>query len=193
MLIMQQLSGSFTRRTNIRLNFVILPENELRQKVTEDVGLGSGKYDIVTIGTYDAPFWGKNGWRASLEPFFARLPQSERDVYDREDLLPSIRTALSYNHALFALPFYGESSMVFYRKDVFARAGLTMSEAPTWQQIYDFAVRLKGFEKGMYGIVLRGLSGWGQILAPFNTVINAFAWTMVRPELESRLQRAPDA
>jgi sorbitol/mannitol transport system substrate-binding protein len=174
MLIMQQLSGSFTRRTNIRLNFVTLPENELRQKVTEDVGLGSGKYDIVTIGTYDAPFWGKNGWLASLEPFFARLPPSERDSYDREDLLPSIRTALSYNHALFALPFYGESSMVFYRKDLFARAGLTMPEAPTWQEIYDFAVALKGFEKGMYGIVLRGLSGWGQILAPFNTVINAF-------------------
>ncbi len=174
MLIMQQLSGSFTRSTNIRLSFVVLPENELRQKVTEDVGLGSGKYDIMTIGTYDAPFWGKNGWIVSLEPFFARLPQAERDAYDREDLLPSIRSALSYNHAQFALPFYGESSMVFYRKDLFARAGLTMPEAPTWKQIYDFAMRLKGIEKGTYGIVLRGLPGWGEILAPFNTVINAF-------------------
>jgi len=174
MLIMQQLSSWFTRSTHIKLNFVVLPENELRQKVTEDVGLGSGRYDIMTIGTYDAPFWGKNGWVVSLEPFFARLPQAERDEYDREDLLPSIRSALSYNHAQYALPFYGESSMVFYRKDLFARAGLTMPEAPTWKQIYDFAVRLKDIEKGTYGIVLRGLPGWGEILAPFNTVINAF-------------------
>jgi len=174
MLIMQQLSEWFTRSTNIQLNFVVLPENELRQKVTEDVGLGSGRYDIVTIGTYDAPFWGKNGWVVSLEPFFARLPKAERDSYDRDDLLPTIRSALSYDHAEFALPFYGESSMVFYRKDLFARAGLTMPETPTWSQIYELAVKLKGIEKGMYGIVLRGLPGWGEILAPFNTVINAF-------------------
>ena len=182
MLIMQQLSGWFTHGTRIRLNFVVLPENELRQKVTEDVGLGSGKYDVVTIGTYDAPFWGKNGWVRSLEPFFARLSQSDRDMYDREDLLPSIRSALSYNHAQFALPFYGESSMIYFRKDVFARAGLTMPETPTWKQIYDFAVRLKGFEKGMYGIVLRGLPGWGEILAPFNTVINAFGGRWFDPD-----------
>jgi sorbitol/mannitol transport system substrate-binding protein len=174
MLIMQQLSEWFTRSTSIQLNFVVLPENELRQKVTEDVGLGSGKYDVVTIGTYDAPFWGKNKWVVSLEPFFERLSNAERDAYDRDDLLPTIRSALSYNSAQFALPFYGESSMIFYRKDLFARAGLTMPDAPTWSQVYEFAVRLRGIDKGVYGIVLRGLPGWGEVLAPFNTVINAF-------------------
>ncbi len=174
MLIMQQLSGWFTKTTGVQLNFVVLPENELRQKVTEDVGLGSGKYDIVTIGTYDAPFWGKNKWVVSLEPFFARLSTADRDAYDREDLLPTIRSALSYNHAQFALPFYGESSMIFYRRDLFARAGLSMPETPTWRQIYEYSVKLKGIEKGVYGIVLRGLPGWGEVLAPFNTVINAF-------------------
>ena len=64
--IMQQLSADFTRSTGIQLSFVVLPENELRQKVTEDVGLGSGKYDVVTIGTYDAPIWGK--WREPFRP-----------------------------------------------------------------------------------------------------------------------------
>ena len=91
---MEQLSDDFTRRTGIRLDFVVLPENELRQKVTEDVGLGSGKYDVVTIGTYDTPIWGRNRWVLSLEPFFARMPQAERDAYARDDLLPSIRAAL---------------------------------------------------------------------------------------------------
>ncbi len=174
MLIMQQLSESFSKATNIRLNFVVLPENELRQKVTEDVGLGSGKYDIVTIGTYDAPFWGRNGWLFSLEPFFARLTPSEREAYDRKDLLPPIRSALSFNTLQYALPFYGESSMMFYRKDLFARAGITMPEKPSWQQIHQYAVKMKNFEPGLYGIVLRGLPGWGEIMAPFDTVINAF-------------------
>jgi sorbitol/mannitol transport system substrate-binding protein len=174
MMIMQRLSGQFTAATGIELNFVVLPENVLRQKVTEDVSLGSGRYDIVTIGTYDTPLWGKNKWLVSLEPLFSAMTDSERVSYARDDLLPPIRSALSYNDQLFALPIYGESSIMFYRKDLFARAGLTMPPRPTWQQIYDFAVRLKGIESGVYGVVLRGMPGWGENLAPFNTVINAF-------------------
>ncbi|HVP18270.1 MAG TPA: sugar ABC transporter substrate-binding protein [Spirochaetia bacterium] len=174
MVIMQQLSSEFTAATGINLSFVVLPENELRQKVTEDVGLGSGKYDVVTIGTYDTPLWGKNRWLVSLEPLFAAMSAAEANSYARDDLLPTIRAALSYNDEQFALPFYGESSMMFYRKDLFAGAGVTMPLRPTWQQIHDFAVRLKGREGVPYGIVLRGLPGWGEILAPFNTVVNAF-------------------
>src|SRR5208283_4303644 len=80
MLIMQQLSSWFTRSTHIRLNFVVLPENELRQKVTEDVGLGFGRYEIVIIGTYDASFSGKTGWVVSTELFLALLPKPIRDA-----------------------------------------------------------------------------------------------------------------
>ena len=174
MLIMQRLSAAFTASTGIGLNFVVLPENELRQKVTEDVSLGSGKYDIVTIGTYDTPLWGRNKWLANLEQLFAGMTDADRAAYARDDLLPPIRRALSYNGDLFALPIYGESSMMFYRKDLFAKAGLVMPQRPTWQQIHEFAIRLKGIEDGCYGIVLRGMPGWGENLAPFNTVINAF-------------------
>ena len=182
MMIMEQLSDDFTSRTGIKLDFVVLPENELRQKVTEDVGLGSGKYDVVTIGTYDTPFWGRNKWLASLEPLFARMSPAARDSYARDDLLAPIRSALSFKNAQYALPFYGESSMMFYRTDLFARAGITMPEKPTWQQIYDFAVRLKDSENGIYGIVMRGLPGWGEALAPFNTIINAFGGRWFDPQ-----------
>jgi sorbitol/mannitol transport system substrate-binding protein len=182
MMIMEQLSDDFTRRTGIRLDFVVLPENELRQKVTEDVGLGSGKYDVVTIGTYDAPFWGRNRWLLSLEPSFARMSPADRDAYARDDQLPSIRSALSFENAQYALPFYGESSMMFYRTDLFSKAGITMPDRPTWKQIYDFAVRLRGMSGGSYGIVLRGLPGWGEILAPFDTVVNAFGGRWFDPQ-----------
>ena len=182
MAVMQQLAGDFTQTTGIGLSFVVLPENELRQKVTEDVGLGSGKYDVVTIGTYDAPIWGKNKWLVPLAPLFAEMSASEAQAYDRDDLLPTIRAALSFDGELFALPFYGESSMMFYRKDIFAKAGLTMPVRPTWQQIYGFAVRLRGASNGCYGIVLRGLPGWGENLAPFDTVVNAFGGRWFRPD-----------
>lgn len=174
MVTMQKYSSEFTAKTGIGLKFVFLPENELRQKVTEDVGLGAGKYDIVTIGTYDTPFWGANKWISSLEPLFAGMSASDAKAYDRNDILPPIRSALSLNGEQFAVPFYGESSMLFYRKDLFAAAGLKMPEAPTWQQIYDFAKKLHKPSAGQYGIALRGLPGWGQNMAVFGSMLNTF-------------------
>ena len=45
--------------------------------------------------------------------------------YDVDDLLPAIRGGLSADGKLYAAPFYGESSMVMYRKDLMEKAGLT--------------------------------------------------------------------
>jgi sorbitol/mannitol transport system substrate-binding protein len=174
MVTMQKYSAQFTQQTGIALKFVVLPENELRQKVTEDVGLGAGNYDIVTIGTYDTPFWAANKWISSLEPLFAGMSTDAAKAYDRDDILPPVRSALSLNGAQYAIPFYGESSMIFYRKDLFAAAGLKMPDAPTWQQIYDFAKKLNKPSAGQYGIVLRGLPGWGQNMAVFGTILNTF-------------------
>ena len=174
MIIMQGLSAEFTKQTGIELKFVVLPENELRQKVTEDVGLGAGKYDIVTIGTYDTPFWGANKWVESLEPFFAKMSDADKKAYDRDDLIKPIRSALSYKGAQYAIPFYGESSMMFYRTDLFKAAGLKMPKEPTWDQIYQFAKKLHKPDQGQYGIALRGLPGWGQNMAVFGSMINTF-------------------
>ncbi|HUW40905.1 MAG TPA: sugar ABC transporter substrate-binding protein [Rectinemataceae bacterium] len=174
MVTMQKYSSEFTAQTGINLKFVVLPENELRQKVTEDVALGAGKYDIVTIGTYDTPFWGKNNWIVSLEPFFAGMSPADAKAYDRNDILPPIRSALSVDGAQYAIPFYGESSMLFYRKDIFAEHRLKMPEAPTWNQIFEFAKKLNNPSKGFYGIALRGLPGWGQNMAVFDSMMNTF-------------------
>lgn len=95
MVTMEELSSEFTEETGIKLRFVVLPENELRQKVTEDVALGAGKYDIVTIGTYDTPFWARNGWIDSLEPYFDKMSDEELATYDRDDFLDPIISALS--------------------------------------------------------------------------------------------------
>ena len=173
MVIMQKYSAKFTEQTGIALKFVVLPENDLRAKVTEDVGLGAGNYDIVTIGTYDTPFWATNNWIVSLEPLFQGMAADKAKAYDRDDILPPIRSALSKDGQQYAIPFYGESSMLFYRKDLLAAAGIKMPEAPTWDQVYDMAKKLNKPSAGQYGIALRGLPGWGQNMAVFDTLASA--------------------
>jgi sorbitol/mannitol transport system substrate-binding protein len=94
--------------------------------VTTDVATKAGSFDVVTVGTYEVPIWAKNGWLASPEDLMKADPNNVQPNYDEPDLLASIRAGLSDNNKLYALPFYGESSMTYYNKALFAAAGLTM-------------------------------------------------------------------
>lgn len=163
----------FTEQTGIRVRFTILPENELRDRVTQDVATQAGQYDVVTIGAYETPIWADVGWLHELDSYMADEPD-----YDRDDLLQPMVDSLSGSDGkLYAAPFYGESSFLMYRKDLFDEAGLTMPERPTWPQIRDFAEQLHDPASGVSGICLRGLPGWGELFAPLTSVINTYGGT----------------
>ncbi|WP_435155735.1 ABC transporter substrate-binding protein [Amycolatopsis sacchari] len=164
------LSGEFERANpGVNLKFVSLPENQARAKITASTATQGGEFDVVMISNYETPQWAANGWLENLQPYVDRTPG-----YDPGDFIPSIKESLSYNGSLYAVPFYGESSFLTYRKDLFEKAGLTMPEHPTWQQIADFAAKLDDKAAGISGICLRGKPGWGENLAPFDTVANTF-------------------
>ena len=167
MIRMQKLSEHFTKaHPDITLNWVTLEENVLRQRITTDIATKGGQYDILTIGTYEVPIWTKQKWLKPLDKLGAN--------YDVEDLLPSIRSGLTTDGTLYAAPFYGESSMVMYRKDLFEKAGLTMPEAPTWSFIADAARKLTDKQNEVYGICLRGKAGWGENMAFLSAMANSF-------------------
>jgi ABC-type glycerol-3-phosphate transport system substrate-binding protein len=157
MVVMQKYSKKFEDETGIKLNWLVLEENVLRQRVTTDIATKGGQFDIITIGMYETPIWGKAGW---LLPF-DNLP----DSYDAKDIIPSVRDGLSYDGKLYSVPFYAESTLTFYRKDLFDKAGLTMPEQPTWTQIAEFAAKLDDKANGMNGLCIRGQPGWGENMA----------------------------
>ena len=167
MIELKKLSPAFEKANpDIQLKWVILEENVLRQRATTDITTNSGQFDVMAIGTYEAPQWGKRGWLAPM----TNLPAS----YDLDDVVKTARDGLSYNGQLYALPFYVESSMTFYRKDLFDAAGLKMPDQPTYDQIRQFADKLTDKSKDQYGICLRGKAGWGENMAFFSTVVNTF-------------------
>jgi sorbitol/mannitol transport system substrate-binding protein len=167
MIELKKLAPAFEKANpDIQLKWVILEENVLRQRATTDITTNSGQFDVVTIGTYEAPLWGKRGW---LSPI-SGLPAS----YDLDDVVKTARDGLSYSGQLYALPFYVESSMTYYRKDLFQAAGLKMPDQPTYDQIKQFADKLTDKSKGQYGICLRGKAGWGENMAFVSTVVNTY-------------------
>jgi sorbitol/mannitol transport system substrate-binding protein len=167
MITMKELSNEFTSQNpDIDLKWVTLEENILRQRVTTDVATKGGQYDVMTIGTYEVPIWGKQNWLTELD----NLGKN----YDLDDLLPAIRSGLTVNDKLYAAPFYGESSMVMYRTDLMAKAGLTMPKAPSWDFIRKAAKAMTSKEDGVYGMCLRGKAGWGENIALITSMANSF-------------------
>lgn len=167
MVRMQGLTDDFNAKNpDIQLEWVTLEENVLRQRVTTDIATKGGQFDVITIGTYEVPIWAKQGWLVPLDDLGAE--------YDVDDLLPAIRAGLSYENKLFAAPFYGESSMIMYRTDLFQAAGITMPESPTWEFVADAARKLTDKGKEIYGVCMRGKAGWGENTAFITTVANSF-------------------
>ena len=168
MIIMQRLSKVYEREhPGVKLDWVVLEEKILREKTTTDAATHGGQFDIVTIGPLEAPLWGQRGW---LVPLGHKL----KAAYDLGDILKPVREAASYGGELYALPFYGESSLTYYRKDLFKKAGLNMPAQPTYADIAKFARALNDPADDVSGICLRGKPGWGENMAYISTVANTF-------------------
>ena len=182
MIEMQKLSKHFeTANPDIKLKWVTLEEGVLRQRVTTDIATKGGQFDVMTIGMYETPIWGKKGWLAELKTDAA---------YDVDDLLPAMRNGLSVEGKLYAAPFYGESSMLMYRKDLADKAGITVKDKPTWPEIKELAAKIHDPANGVYGICLRGKPGWGDNMAFLSTLVNTFGgqWFDMswKPQLDSK-------
>ena len=176
MVQMQQLTHQVFEKDhpNIKVNFVTLPENDLRSKITQDVATNAGKFDIATVGSYETPIWAHNAWVEDLTPYFDKMSAGDKSTYNYDDLLKPIMSTLSYQGHAYALPFYGESSFMMYNKQIFAAHNVTMPLHPTWDQIAKLAQQLNDPAHGVAGILLRGQSGWGMNMAPLDTMINTF-------------------
>ena len=182
MIEMQKQTKHFeAANPDIKVKWVTLEEGALRARVTTDIATKGGQFDVMTIGMYETPIWGKKGW----------LKELKTDAkYDADDILPAMRNGLSVDGKMYAAPFYGESSMLMYRKDLADKAGVTIPSNPTWAQVKDLAAKIHNPKEGVYGICLRGKPGWGDNMAFLTTLVNTSGgqWFDMnwKPQLESK-------
>jgi len=163
---MQRLTPHFEQANpGIKVRWVTLEEGVLRQRVTADIATKGGQFDVMTLGSYEVPLWSKQNWL---------LPITTDAAWDADDLLPVIRDGVSHEGNLYALPFYGEASILMYRGDLAQKVGFEMPANPTWQQVREFAAATHDPDNGVYGICLRGKPGWGENMAFVSTLVNTF-------------------
>ncbi len=170
----QKLSSEFEKENpGTKLKFISLSENQARAKITMSTAMGGSEFDVVMISNFETPQWAKTGWLLPLNDYMKDTPD-----YDENDFIPSLRESLSYDGNMYSVPFYGESSFLMYRKDMFEQAGIQVPKDPNyqpqWSEVADWAKTIKAKGISDAGICLRGKPGWGEVLAPLDTVINTF-------------------
>lgn len=163
---LRELSQAFLdEHPGVTLEWVRQGENEIRQTISTDVGTGGGRFDVVTVGTYEAEVWAD---RELLTPLTG-MPVG----FDVAAFIPAVREALSHEGELQAAPFYGESVFTMYRTDVFEEVGLEMPERPTWEFIIDAASQVSE-STDVNGICLRGNPGWGENIAFLTAMAHSY-------------------
>ncbi|GIM93090.1 ABC transporter substrate-binding protein [Paractinoplanes toevensis] len=174
MIDLQRLTeANFTKQTGIHVNFTVLPENDVRDKISQEFSSQAGQYDVASLSNFEIPIYAKSKWIAPLDDYTTADTQ-----FDQADILPPMTQSLTADDGkLYGEPFYGESSFLMYRKDVLDANGITMPASPTWSEVADIAARVDNKQPGMRGICLRGQPGWGQVFAPLTTVVNTFGGT----------------
>lgn len=173
MVDLQRLTAdNFTKETGIAVNYTVLPENDVRDKISQEFTSQAGQYDVASLSNFEIPIYAKAGWIAPMDDFIAKDPE-----FDQEDILGPMTTSLSSEGKIYGQPFYGESSFLMYRKDILKAKGVTMPDRPTWPQVAEIAAKVDQAEPEMAGICLRGQPGWGQVFAPLTTVVNTYGGT----------------
>jgi sorbitol/mannitol transport system substrate-binding protein len=179
--------ANFTAQTGIKVNYTVLPENDMRAKADLEFKNQAGQYDVATLSNFEIPIWSGNGWLADMTDYSANDPS-----FDQADIFPAMTASLTGEDGkLYGEPFYGESSFLMYRTDVLKDKGVTLKDNPTWDEVADAAAKVDGAQPGMKGICLRGLPGWGQLGAPLTTVVNTFGGTWFDENWDAKVNDAP--
>ena len=135
-------------------------------------GAGGEQFDVVMIGMFEAPQFGRNGWLVGPHTSTPRTtPTTTSTTSSRRSA-----TASPIDGGLYAAPFYAESSFLMYRKDVLDAAGLDDAGRPDVGRGRRRS-RAPSTRDEMAGICLRGKPGWGDLGAIFTTVLNTFGGT----------------
>src|ERR1700712_5613195 len=180
-------AANFTKQTGIGVNFTVLPENDVRDKISQEFSSQTGQYDVASLSNFEIPIYANSKRIGPLSDYIAQERAFTQDAF----LKPMTTSLSGADGKIYGEPFYGESSFLMYRKDVLAAKGIEMPAKPTWQQVADIAAQLDGAQPGMAGICLRGQPGWGQVFAPLTTVVNTFGGTWFTDDWKAQVN-APE-
>jgi multiple sugar transport system substrate-binding protein len=157
----------FTAQTGIEVEVDMLPYLDMRERQTLELTLDDGAYDLISFVVFSKADYVYADQIWNLAPFFMN-PRLADPSYDPEDLIDGYVQNIGVaggergylpgpTGSLYGLPFGSETSVLFYRTDVFEKHGLSVPES--YDELLDLACRIPELEPGMGGVASRAASG----------------------------------
>lgn len=134
--------------SKVKLSLTVVPTNSFVQKFTTAVANGNAP-DVASINLIDLPYYASVGALANITSMAHSLSYFS-------DLSKAHLQLATYKGQLYALPFSGDASVLYYNTALFKRAGIT-SPPTTWAQIITDAKKIKALGSGYYGFYFPGL------------------------------------
>lgn len=126
---MREMVNDFTARTGIRARIEIFNEEQFRARLTTLMQGRSADLDAyMTLASREGALFKKAGWYADLAPLIADAGLTPGD-YDARDFSASIQGANTLDGQVIAVPINQEGPLLYWRKDLFGRAGLAEPKA----------------------------------------------------------------
>ncbi len=130
---------------NITVDFQGIPAEEMNDRLTTQVAGGNPPDTVYLDQSAVVDFASRNAL-VDLDPYAAKSLAVKRDDYVSAFLEASL-----WEDKMYGLPFDGESTGLFYRKDLFEAAGIA-APPTTWEELQAAAEALT--TDGQYGYII---------------------------------------
>ncbi len=161
------LANEFEKQNpNVQIIWRVFEENIFRRRLLSNFALNSREFDLVLVGPYELKNWLHYDWFEPLNTLSKQL--------DLNDYFPPVRDAVFSGKDLYALPFNGETTVLYYRKDILDKHNITLPTRLTFDQLIPILNTVHAPQKGIHGIGLRTRPGWGQNMALVSILVNSY-------------------
>ncbi len=107
---------------------------------------GSADFDVLSMDVIWVPEFAGAGWLSEVGHLLA--PGEENSFF------PGPMQAVTGNGKLYAIPWYIDAGVLYYRKDLLKKHGRTVPK--TWEELVRTARKIIDREKGLYGFIWQG-------------------------------------
>jgi multiple sugar transport system substrate-binding protein len=142
---MKKFAADFHKlHPNITISFQNVNADNASQKLTTQIA-GGNPPDVAFVDASSTADFASRDALVNLDGYIARS-----SVVKPADYVDAFKTFVTYNGHLYGLPIDGESTGLFYRKDLFAAAGIS-GPPKTWDEFMADVQKLTDPAKKQYG------------------------------------------
>jgi multiple sugar transport system substrate-binding protein len=163
--ILKDQIADFEALTGITVDYQLYPEAEWNQKLIVDLQSTAAQFDVLLSDFMYLPQFAQAGFIENVDNYLKDPKLTDSAWFDLEDIFPALRDAAQVDGQYWGLPLSTETTLLYYRKDLFEAAGLKPPDNMDDLKAAAAALNKKGERSG---IALRGLRGQG---------INIYVWT----------------